>query len=101
MMIISFKFYKAETMVGVMVAIFIVTLLMLTFSTWQSRQTKQQLYNYQEKMAVAILDNQINRRLADLDCENSIIMNDIQFKITCNNQNIIVTFPLGKISIFK
>lgn len=95
------KRLNAETLVSVLVAITIFSILFLSYSKWQQRQTLAENTLYQKQQALQIAENQIALKLAKLDCESAITQNQILFKIQCNDNEIEVRYPLGKILISK
>lgn len=92
------KQIKAESLVSVLLAMSIFSVLLLAYSKWQSYQNRSTHFIYQQQQALQIAENQIALRMAGLNCESHIQQNGITFAIQCG-QGIIVKFPLGKIEI--
>lgn len=94
------KQIKAESSLGLLVAISLFALIFLGISRWQTVQHRQMLQLYQQQQALLIADNQIDRLLASLACEKKIVQNGIEFVIhQCSLRHIKVGFPLGEIEI--
>lgn len=92
---------KAESVVSILIAIGLFSLMATLFFKWQSDQHHRKIKLYQEQQAWQILENQIALELVGLDCEKKIKQNDIVFKIDCSLSEISVEFPLGKIRLEK
>lgn len=95
------KITKAETLISLLVAISLFTILFLTYSNWQSSQQQQANYVYQQQQALQIAENQLNLKAANEPCERMVKQNHLTFKITCTEYKIIVVFPLGEVEIGK
>lgn len=93
--------YRAESIVSLMIAVLILSILFLAFSKWNALQNNQnaKLFHYQQ--AMQIIDNQINLKMAGLDCEKSIEQNGITFTVFCQNDNISIKTPIGEFSLQK
>lgn len=91
--------YKAETSLSLLVAISLLTVVVLTFSRWQSVQNQQLNQHFQHQQAVQILENQIALKLAGLECENTLTQNGVDYQIQCAENRLRIQFPLGKIEL--
>lgn len=92
---------KAETTLTLLIVMLIFTTLFFSYTQWQSRQTTQTQFLYQQQQALQIAENQIALKMADEPCQRSVLQNNLQFTIYCQNQEIKVVFPVGEIKIGK
>lgn len=88
--------YRAETVLSVLVAIMLFSVMVLTFNHWQSEQNRQLNYHLQRQQAVQILVNQIALKLADVECEKAVVQNQVRYEIQCLEA---IRFPLGEIKL--
>lgn len=93
------KKLSAETILATLVALLTFSILFLSYSSWLKYQTQHIQLNYQQQQALQLIDNQIALKLAGQQCENQVEQNQLHFKINCNDNEIIVQFPLGEIRI--
>ncbi|WP_025247138.1 DUF5374 domain-containing protein [Mannheimia varigena] len=91
--------YKAESTISLLVAIALFTIVVLSFSHWQSEQNRRVNAHFQQQQAAVILENQIALRLSGLDCERQIEQNNIRYDIQCSGNKLSIRFPLGKIEL--
>ncbi|MEG9476591.1 DUF5374 domain-containing protein [Mannheimia bovis] len=91
--------YKAESTISLLVAIALFTIVVLSFSHWQSEQNRRVNIHFQQQQAAVILENQIALQLAGLDCERQIEQNNIRYDIQCSGNKLSIRFPLGKIEL--
>ncbi|AHG76852.1 hypothetical protein X874_2140 [Mannheimia varigena USDA-ARS-USMARC-1312] len=80
-------------------AIALFTIVVLSFSHWQSEQNRRVNAHFQQQQAAVILENQIALRLSGLDCERQIEQNNIRYDIQCSGNKLSIRFPLGKIEL--
>lgn len=88
--------YRAETVLSVLVAIMLFSVMVLTFNHWQSEQNRQLNYHLQRQQAVQILVNQIALKLVDVECEKAVVQNQVRYEIQCLEA---IRFPLGEIKL--
>lgn len=91
--------YKAETVISLLVAILLFSIIILVFGHWQSEQNRQLNLHFQKQQAMQILEDQIALKLAGLDCEAKILQNQVKYEIQCSGNRISILFPLGKIDL--
>lgn len=89
---------KAESLVSILLAIAIFSILLLAYGKWQSQQNRSLNFIYQQQQALQIAENQIVLQMAEMNCEAQIEQNSIIFTIQCG-QGIMVNFPLGRVKI--
>lgn len=93
--------FKAESILSVLIAISLFSLMFLSYRQWQSLQHWQENRLYQKQQALQIAENQLALRLANRACKRSVTQNNLQFVIECSDSQIKVGFPLGEIKIVK
>lgn len=93
------KLIKAETGVSVLMAISLFMIILFSYSKWQSKQTKQANFLYQQQQALQIAENQIALKMANRECERSVKQNNLLFTVQCHHTFIKVIFPLGEIKV--
>jgi len=54
---------------------------------------------YQDFQAIQVAENQAQRQFLGLACEHLIQQNDLTFRVQCENERVIVRYPMGEISI--
>lgn len=96
------KVINAESGLSLLVSLSLFALISLSAIQWQKQQIHQTLRLYQQQQALLIADNQIDRQLAQQQCERTVEQNGIRFDIeTCSPDNIRVRYPLGQIELKK
>lgn len=93
--------YRAESIISIMIAIFILSVLFLVYSNWSTLQNNQNAKLFYYQQAMQIIDNQINLKMANLDCERNTEQNGITFNISCQSDKISVKTPIGELSLQK
>lgn len=93
------KKFKAESFIAILTALTIFSMLFLSYSQWQKKQTEQLWLNYQKQQAFQIAENQLSLLFATQNCESQAVQNNITFTIQCQSGQIIVKFPLGSITV--
>ena len=48
---------------------------------------------------IQVAENQAQRQFLGLACEHLIQQNDLTFRVQCENERVIVRYPMGEISI--
>ena len=54
---------------------------------------------YQDFQAIQVAENQAQRQFLGLACEQLIQQNGLTFLVQCENERVIVRYPMGEISI--
>lgn len=93
------KVVKAESLISVLIALSLWLILYFTYIHWQSEQHRTAAEIYQRQQALQIAENQIALKMARLPCEKQVQQNNLTFQITCREQKMVVTFPLGNVEI--
>lgn len=93
------KLIKAETGVSLLIAISLFFIIFFAYSKWQSMQTRQGNFLYQQQQALQIAENQIALKMANRECERLVKQNDLLFTVQCSQTFIKVIFPLGEIKV--
>ena len=75
------------------------SVLFLVFNQWTAEQRKSAVKIYQDFQAIQIAENQAQRQFLGLACEQLIQQNDLTFRVQCENERVIVRYPMGEISI--
>ena len=92
---------KAESAVGVLLAVSLFAVLCLSYMRWQSAQHQQTQFLYQQRQALQLAENQLHLRMAHgtFVCEPEMSQNQIRFQLECSESQVRVTFPLGEVII--
>lgn len=93
------RYMKGESLVGLLVAITLFSLLLLIYQQWQQQQNQNMARIFQQQQALQIAENQLALQLANQPCESQAVQNQQTFTIQCNGGSIQVAFPLGKVEI--
>lgn len=75
------------------------SVLFLVFNQWTAEQRKSAVKIYQDFQAIQIAENQAQRQFLGLACEQLIQQNGLTFRVQCQNERVIVRYPMGEISI--
>ena len=91
--------YKGETLFSVILAITIFAGIFLAINQWQSQQRKTANQIYQRVQATQIAENQKQRIFLAMPCEKSVRQNQLQFQISCQQQQVRVRYQGGEINL--
>lgn len=93
------KIYAGASLIALLFALSLFSLLVLGFSQWHRQQERQanQLFLHQQAWQIAL--NQKNRLLAGLACENQVQQNGLDFQIQCSAPQVIVRYLGGEIRL--
>ena len=75
------------------------SVLFIAFNQWTASQRKSAVKTYQDFQAIQVAENQAERQFLGLPCEQLIQQNSLTFRIQCENERVIVRYPIGEISI--
>lgn len=75
------------------------SVLFIAFNQWMASQRKSAVKTYQDFQAIQIAENQAQRQFLGLPCEQLIQQNSLTFRVQCQNERVIVRYPMGEISI--
>ena len=75
------------------------SVLFIAFNQWMASQRKSAVKTYQDFQAIQVAENQAQRQFLGLPCEQLIQQNSLTFRVQCENERVIVRYPMGEISI--
>ena len=75
------------------------SVLFIAFNQWMASQRKSAVKTYQDFQAIQVAENQAQRQFLGLPCEQLIQQNGLTFRVQCQNERVIVRYPMGEISI--
>ena len=75
------------------------SVLFIAFNKWTASQRKSAVKTYQDFQAIQVAENQAQRQFLGLACEQLIQQNGLTFRVQCQNERVIVRYPMGEISI--
>ena len=75
------------------------SVLFIDFNQWTASQRKSAVKTYQDFQAIQVAENQAQRQFLGLPCEQLIQQNSLTFRVQCENERVIVRYPMGEISI--
>ncbi|MFC0309581.1 DUF5374 domain-containing protein [Gallibacterium trehalosifermentans] len=93
------KFMQGHSVMSVLVGVSLLSMILLLGQVWLNQQQQQTAKLWQYAQALQIAENQQSLRLLDLPCQRQVEQNQLQFRIYCNSEHIIVEYPLGKVNI--
>lgn len=93
------KYQKGESLISLLVAITLLSLILLIYQQWQQKQNQRSAHIYQQQQALQIAQNQLALQMAGRNCEPQAVQNGLTFTIHCTSQHIRIAFPLGAIEI--
>ena len=99
MISIRYKYKKGASLLGVLVAISLFSLIILSISRWLNHQQRDGLLTYQRYQALLLAQNQFSRHRLGLPCQTKLVQNQIVFSLSCQNKQVKVRFPLGEITL--
>lgn len=94
-----FRMNKGMSLITLLFSLALFSVLFLVFNQWTAEQRKSAVKIYQDFQATQIAENQAQRQFLGLACEQLIQQNDLTFRVQCENERVIVRYPMGEISI--
>ncbi|KKZ57897.1 hypothetical protein AAX17_00260 [Haemophilus haemolyticus] len=90
---------KGMSLTTLLFSLALFSVLFLVFNQWTAEQRKSAVKIYQDFQAIQIAENQAQRQFLGLACEQLIQQNGLTFRVQCENERVIVRYPMGEISI--
>lgn len=94
-----FRMNKGISLITLLFSLALFSVLFLVFNQWTASQRKSAVKTYQDFQAIQIAENQAQRQFLGLPCEQLIQQNSLTFRVQCQNERVIVRYPMGEISI--
>lgn len=94
-----FQMNKGMSLTTLLFSLALFSVLFIAFNQWMASQRKSAVKTYQDFQAIQIAENQAQRQFLGLACEQLIQQNGLTFRIQCQNERVIVRYPMGEISI--
>ena len=94
-----FQMNKGMSLTTLLFSLALFSVLFIAFNQWTASQRKITVKTYQDFQAIQIAENQAQRQFLGLPCEQLIQQNSLTFRIQCENERVIVRYPIGEISI--
>ena len=94
-----FRMNKGISFITLLFSLALFSVLFLVFNQWTASQRKSAVKTYQDFQAIQIAENQAQRQFLGLACEQLIQQNGLTFRVQCQNEHVIVRYPMGEISI--
>ena len=94
-----FQMNKGMSLTTLLFSLALFSVLFIAFNQWTASQRKSAVKTYQDFQAIQIAENQAERQFLGLPCEQLIQQNSLTFRIQCENERVIVRYPIGEISI--
>ena len=94
-----FQMNKGMSLTTLLFSLALFSVLFLVFNQWTAEQRKSAVKIYQDFQAIQIAENQAQRQFLGLACEQLIQQNGLTFRVQCENERVIVRYPMGEISI--
>ena len=94
-----FQMNKGMSLTTLLFSLALFSVLFLVFNQWTAEQRKSAVKIYQDFQAIQIAENQAQRQFLGLACEQLIQQNSLTFRVQCQNERVIVRYPMGEISI--
>ncbi|MGR6980994.1 DUF5374 domain-containing protein [Testudinibacter sp. P27/CKL/0425] len=99
MILTRYKWRKGASLLAVLWALMLFSLVLLSTARWLSAQQHDGLLSYQRYQALLIAQNQATRQRLGLDCEAVNTQNQLHFQIACQPQQVQVRFALGELKL--
>lgn len=94
-----FQMNKGMSLTTLLFSLALFSVLFIAFNQWTESQRKSAVKTYQDFQAIQVAENQAQRQFLGLPCEHLIQQNDLTFRVQCENERVIVRYPMGEISI--
>ena len=94
-----FRMNKGISFITLLFSLTLFSVLFLVFNQWTASQRKSAVKTYQDFQAIQVAENQAQRQFLGLACEQLIQQNGLTFRVQCQNERVIVRYPMGEISI--
>ena len=94
-----FQMNKGMSLTTLLFSSALFSVLFIAFNQWTASQRKSAVKTYQDFQAIQIVENQAQRQFLGLACEQLIQQNGLTFRVQCENERVIVRYPMGEISI--
>ena len=94
-----FQMNKGMSLTTLLFSLALFSVLFIVFNQWTASQRKSAVKTYQDFQAIQIAENQAQRQFLGLACEQLIQQNSLTFRVQCQNERVIVRYPMGEISI--
>lgn len=94
-----FQMNKGMSLTTLLFSLALFSVLFIAFNQWMASQRKSAVKTYQDFQAIQIAENQAQRQFLGLPCEQLIQQNSLTFRVQCQNERVIVRYPMGEISI--
>ncbi|WP_181154848.1 DUF5374 domain-containing protein [Haemophilus haemolyticus] len=94
-----FQRNKGMSLTTLLFSLALFSVLFIAFNQWTASQRKSAVKTYQDFQAIQIAENQAQRQFLGLPCEQLIQQNSLTFRVQCENERVIVRYPMGEISI--
>ena len=90
---------KGMSLTTLLFSLALFSVLFIDFNQWTASQRKSAVKTYQDFQAIQVAENQAQRQFLGLACEQLIQQNGLTFRVQCQNERVIVRYPMGEISI--
>ena len=94
-----FQMNKGMSLTTLLFSLALFSVLFIVFNQWTASQRKSAVKTYQDFQAIQVAENQAQRQFLGLPCEQLIQQNSLTFRVQCENERVIVRYPMGEISI--
>lgn len=94
-----FQMNKGMSLTTLLFSLALFSVLFIVFNQWTASQRKSAMKTYQNFQAIQVAENQAQRQFLGLACEQLIQQNGLTFRVQCQNERVIVRYPMGEISI--
>ena len=94
-----FQMNKGMSLTTLLFSLALFSVLFIVFNQWTASQRKSAVKTYQDFQAIQVAENQAQRQFLGLACEQLIQQNGLTFRVQCENERVIVRYPMGEISI--
>lgn len=93
------KLQRGMSLFSFLITLTIFSGIFFSILQWRNQQSKSAVEIYQSFQGIQLAENQQQRQLLGLPCENSREQNGIRFHISCVGNQIIVRYPRGEIRL--
>ena len=94
-----FRMNKGMSLTTLLFSLALFSVLFIAFKQWTASQRKSAVKTYHDFQAIQVAEHQAQRQFLGLACEQLIQQNGLTFRVQCENERVIVRYPMGEISI--
>ncbi|PJG83469.1 DUF5374 domain-containing protein [Caviibacterium pharyngocola] len=89
--------YKGMHLVSLLMTLTLFSGIFLSVNQWATYQRKSAVEIYQYYQALQIAENQHQRVFLGLNCQSTVELNGLRFRVRCAADKVTVSYPTGEV----